>query len=246
MPRQARIKSESGYYHILLRGIGKQNIFLDDEDRKKFLEILSKYKEELKYEINAYCLMSNHIHLLIKDVNGTLDTMMKKIAGSYAYYFNWKYERVGHLFQDRFKSEPIENDKYFLTVVRYIHQNPVKAGLSKCDNYRWSSYNEYINKPVLIDSRKTFEMLCDKQNFISFMHENDNSNCLEVVELTRLTDEKAIEIIKKTARIKNVQSIQNFDINKRDKLLRILKERGISIRQLSRLTGINRGIILKA
>ncbi len=246
MPRQARIKSESGYYHILLRGIGKQNIFLDDEDRIKFLDILVKYKEELKFEINAYCLMSNHIHLLIKDIQDTLDIMMKKIAGSYAYYFNWKYERVGHLFQDRFKSEPIEDDEYFLTVVRYIHQNPVKAGLSKIDNYRWSSYNDYINKEILIDTYKTFELLCDKENFISFMLENDNTNCLEAVESNRLTDEKAIEIIKRTARVKNIQSIQNFDINKRNGILHMLKEKGLSIRQLSRLTGINRGVILKA
>ncbi len=99
MPRLARQKSETGFYHILLRGVGRQNIFEDDEDKQRFLETLERYKKELNFELHAYCLMGNHVHLLIKDVANQLDQIMKKIAGSYAYYFNRKYERVGHLEQ---------------------------------------------------------------------------------------------------------------------------------------------------
>ncbi len=246
MPRQARAKSESGYYHILLRGIGRQNIFEDQEDREKFLQLLERYKEELKFKIVAYCLMGNHVHLLIEDVGRELDLMMKKIAGSYAYYFNWKYERVGHLFQDRFKSEPIEDNAYFLTVIRYIHQNPIKAGISKVDSYPWSSYNAYIQGGDLVDTEKVLEMLNGKDGFVQFMIEEDASNCLEMVETHRLTDEKALEIIRRIAKVQNAQAVQNFDLVKRNKVLHALKKQGVSIRQLSRLTGVNRGVVLKA
>lgn len=246
MPRQAREKSESGYYHILLRGIGQQNIFEDDEDRESFLQILVKYKEELKFKIAAYCLMSNHVHLLIEDVNRNLELMMKKIAGSYAYYFNWKYERVGHVFQDRFKSEPVDSDEYLLTVVRYIHQNPYKAGISKVENYPWSSYKAYVHRTNIVDTEQVLLMLNGEEGFVEFMAEEDESSCLEIVETFRLTDEKATKIIRKIAKVKNAQAIQNFDSVKRNEVLRILKEQGISIRQLSRLTGINRGVVLRA
>ena len=246
MPRQARIKSASGYYHILLRGIGKMRIFEDAQDNEKFLSILEKYKKELKYKIIAYCLMGNHVHLLIKDTGDYLDLMMKKIAGSYAYYFNWKYERVGHLFQDRFKSEPIDEERYFLTVLRYIHQNPYKAGISTTSDYCWSSYNDYIFSQGITDTEEVLEMLGTKENFVEFIGEAEKTNCLDVVESHRLTDEKAREMISKLLKSEKSKSIGELDTTTRNKLLRKLKDKGISIRQLERLTGINRGVIFKA
>ena len=246
MPRRARAKSESGYYHILLRGIGRQNLFEDSEDHEKFLEILAKYKDELKYQIAAYCLMSNHVHLLLEDTGKVLDLLMKKIAGSYAYYFNWKYDRIGHLFQDRFKSEPVEDDAYFLTVMRYIHQNPLKAGIAQMDDYPWSSYRTYIEGGNFVDTEKALEIFKDSEQYIEFMSANETSLCLELADTHRLTDDEAIEIIRRTAKTQNAQAIQKFSIEQRNKALHDLKEQGISIRQLSRLTGINRGIILRA
>ena len=131
MPRQARKKSNSGVYHIMLRGINRQLIFEDDEDMQRFIETLKRYKDECGYSLYAFCLMGNHIHLLLKEGEEPISTILKRIAGSYVYWYNWKYGRSGHLFQDRFKSEPVEDDAYFLTVLRYIHQNPVKARICK-------------------------------------------------------------------------------------------------------------------
>ena len=140
MPRLPRQKSESGIYHIMLRGINQQTIFEDEEDYLKFIETLKEYKAVSGYKVFAYCLMSNHIHILIKVEKEDLDLIMKRIGGSYVYWYNWKYYRKGHLFQDRFKSEVVEDDAYFLTVLRYIHQNPVKAGIIKnIDQYKYSS-----------------------------------------------------------------------------------------------------------
>ena len=113
MPRSARKKSESGIYHIMLRGINKQQIFEDKEDSERFLETLYKYKKQCEYEIYAYCLMGNHLHILLKEGKEDLTLMLKRIAGSYVYWYNWKYHRSGHLFQDRFKSEPVEDNAYF-------------------------------------------------------------------------------------------------------------------------------------
>ena len=144
MPRQARKKSENGIYHIMLRGINQQQIFEDEEDYAKFLDILKECKEISEYKVFAYCLMGNHIHLLVKEGTENLEQMFKRICGRFVYWYNTKYRRVGHLFQDRFKSEPVDSERYFFTVLRYIHQNPVKAGICKrVEDYIYSSYSEY-------------------------------------------------------------------------------------------------------
>ena len=103
MPRASRVKSESGIYHIMLRGINQQVIFEQSEDYEKFMEILNKYKAISGYKVFAYCLMSNHIHLVIKEEKESIEQIIKRIAGSYVYWHNWKYYRKGHLFQDRFR-----------------------------------------------------------------------------------------------------------------------------------------------
>lgn len=246
MPRLARQKSETGFYHILLRGVGRQNIFVDDEDKQRFLETLERYKKELNFELHAYCLMGNHVHLLIKDVSNQLDQIMKKIAGSYAYYFNRKHERVGHLFQDRFKSEVIQDDLYYLTVLRYIHQNPLKAGISKMERYPFSSYGEYVGNSKITDKNFAVALLGGENNLIDFLHQEEKSNCLDDVERKTLTDTKAREILSKKYHIKNFVIVQQLGTKKRNQLLHSLKEEGMSIRQIERITGLNRGVIQRA
>lgn len=246
MPRRARRKSESGIYHIMLRGINRQVIFEDEEDNLKFLETLKNYKAVSGYKIFAYCLMSNHIHLLIKVEKEDLDLIIKRIAGSYVYWYNWKYKRNGHLFQDRFKSEPVEDDAYFLTVIRYIHQNPIKAGLSKTiDDYKFSSYNEYIINSNLVDTDFCLGII-DKEQFIDFNMEETQDVCLEIEDNDfRLTDDEAREIIRKISKCKTATEFQNLSIEKRDKYLKNLRNNGLSIRQISRLTGIGFNIVRK-
>ena len=249
MPRMARKKSSTGVYHIMIRGINQQNIFDDDEDRQRFVERLAIVKKELKFDLYAYCLMSNHVHLLLKQNETDLPTIMKRIQTSYVYFYNWKYERCGHLFQDRYKSECVEDDVYFHTVIRYIHQNPVKAGISIIDNYKWSSYNDYIKLSGITDTSVFLEMLGRdwQSRYIDFMNEENEDKCLEMEEKRKLTDEKAKETMKKICKMKNIMDIQKLEIHLRDKMLKKCKEiDGISILQISRLTGINRGIIKKA
>lgn len=247
MPREARKKSESGIYHIMLRGINQQVIFEDMEDYKTFLETLKKYKTISGYQIFAYCLMSNHIHLLLKAGKEDLGLIIKRIAGSYAYWYNWKYYRRGHLFQDRFKSEPVEDDGYFLTVFRYIHQNPVKANIVKSiDEYEYSSYNEYVNENnELIDTEFAMSLV-RREDFETFSKMQNEDKCLDCSEKDyRLNDHDARKIIQKISRCKNAVEFQLIAENQRDKYILKLKERGLSIRQISRLTGVSKGIIEK-
>lgn len=145
MPRVARMKCDNSIYHICARGNNKQDIFLDQQDREEYLKRLRRYKERYKVKIHAYCLMTNHVHLLIYDNNQDISKFMQGLSLSYVIYFNHKYGRSGHLFQDRFTSTMIKNDAYFLYVSKYIHLNPVKAHLvERPKDYQWSSYRSYL------------------------------------------------------------------------------------------------------
>lgn len=248
MPRQARVKSESGIYHIMLRGINQQLIFEDQEDNNKFLEILKEYKAVSGYKLFAYCLMGNHIHLLLKVEKENIEQIMKRIGSKYVYWYNGKYRRAGHLFQDRFKSEPVEDDKYLLTVLRYIHQNPVKANLTKTvADYEFCSYNEYIfAEDEQITDIEYILGLINEEKFERFNNEANDDECLEIQDCKfRLTDEQAKKVILRVAKCKNASEFQELNIKKRDKKLKKIKEKGLSIRQISRLTGISKGIVEK-
>ena len=229
----------------MLRGINRQTIFEDEEESLKFLETLKTYKAISEYKVFAYCLMSNHIHLLLQVGKEELDLIMKRIAGSYVYWYNWKYYRKGHLFQDRYKSEPVEDEKYFLTVLRYIHQNPQKAGIVKnLGDYQFSSYNEILKENKDIIDTDFIYSLIHKQDFIIFCNQSNNDVCLEYDESDgRLSDTDAIKIIQKVSKCKNASEFSKLDVTKRDKCISKLKEEGLSIRQISRLTGVSFGII---
>lgn len=138
MPRQNRIE-QNGFYHIINRGVAKNTIYHDDEDFNKFLEIVNDASDEYGFEIYSFCLMDNHYHLLMKIINQNLSMSLQKINARYSIYYNKKYERVGPLWQGRFKSWYIYDSNYLNVLVRYIEFNPVKAKLcKKIGQYRWS------------------------------------------------------------------------------------------------------------
>jgi REP element-mobilizing transposase RayT len=153
MPRQERKKSGTGIYHVMLRGINRQDVFEDEEDYLQMIACLQGIAERRDENgvpveplciLYAYCLMSNHLHLLVREQTEDISSVMKRLGIAYAYYFNKKYQRSGHLFQDRFRSEPVNTMEYFVTLLRYIHQNPVKAKIVPSPrDYLWSSFHEY-------------------------------------------------------------------------------------------------------
>lgn len=249
MPRNARKKSESGIYHIMMRGINRQNIFEDDDDRQKLLDTIKQYKPISKYQIYGYCLMSNHVHLLMRETTEPLSLAIKRICGSYVYWYNWKYERCGHLFQERYKSETVNDGGSLLTVLRYILQNPVNAGLTKSiKDFKWSSYKEYLGQAIMTDVDIVLEILSnDKKTavgqFEKYMNEYNEERCLEYEERHRLTDNEVRSYFSIFG-ILSVSELQQLDRNKRDDIIKKIKLiDGVTIRQLSRITGISKSVI---
>ena len=244
MARRAREKSETGFYHVMIRGIGKQIIFEEDSDYRRFLSTLKRYLDEHDVRIYAYCLMENHVHMLVRDPQDELDVFMKRLEGSYAFYYNHKYERVGTLFQERFKSEPIKDEAYLSVVLRYILQNPQKAGISSTEAYPWSSYSEmFSHSDIIHDDFK--ELFGRKKMLLKYIHETNDDICMEPISAS-ISDTRAKEIICDRLKIKSSTQLQNYDKASRNAALRVLKESGLSVRQIERLTGINRGVIQNA
>lgn len=262
MPRQRRELGESKIYHIMLRGNEKKYIFHDEEDKKRFINILFEKKLVENFKIYAFCLMNNHMHLLINDDNDELATIMKRITVSYVYYFNRKYNRVGHLFHDRFKSEIIDSDRYLFAVIRYIHNNPVKAGLvEKIDSYKWSSYNYYINfssnTGMHIDTDMIMSMFSeDKIKALKFFveyskQENEDyfidyeEQSVEVIGINSI--EKALlytnEFLKKNnININALKMRKNKKV--REELIKHLKEKSsLSVRQIAEILYLDRNIV---
>ena len=247
MPRQARKKSSAGIYHIMLRGVNQQQIFEEQEDCDKFLQVLKDCKAISEFKLFAYCLMGNHIHILLQETKEPIELLMKRIATRFVYWYNVKYQRAGHLFQDRFKSEPIENDAYFLTVLRYIHQNPIKAGICKtAADYKNSSYNEYFKSSDLIDRDFVFDIV-SRDEFAKFNNEKVFDSCLDVEDKPKIkvTDEQAKKIIEKVSKCKNVAEFQILANTLKEKYIKKFYEKGISIRQIARLCGVSKGMVEK-
>ena len=244
MPRAARKLSQTGVYHIMLRGANGQQIFKDSADTEKFLQVLGDCKDICKFQLYAYCLMGNHIHLLLKQGKEPLEQIFRRIGSRFVYWYNIKYQRTGHLFQDRFRSEPVEDDNYFLTALRYIHQNPVKAGISRrVEDYRFSSFGEYLHGGDLVDTAFGFELLPSGE-FLKFHQEETADQCLDIPDTppVRLTDEDAQKIIYQHTRCSTIDEFQKLSTEVRDKALSVLTEEGLSIRQICRLTGVSFGV----
>ena len=131
MVRKIRKISQTGYYHVMSRGNNKQIIFRDESDRLKYLSCIKDALKKHNLKLICYCLMSNHTHLVIYDKENQLSLFMLTLNSKYASYFNKKYERVGYLFQDRFRSECIGDERQLLAAYRYVLNNPYKAGLCR-------------------------------------------------------------------------------------------------------------------
>lgn len=262
MARQARQVSGTGIYHVMMRGINRQNIFEDDEDYRRFRELLY----QMVYPIDesgktlpprcvfyAYCLMSNHVHLLIREAAENLSEVIKRIGVSYAQYYNKKYVHFGHLFQDRFRSEPVNDDSYFFTVLRYIHQNPVAAGIT-CNvaDYPWSSWGEYertgngipticATKAVL--SRISLDGLCA-------LMDEPLPQAVKVLEFdsgsNAKTDDEMREFFNSSFGLEHPIDLQMYSRDRQNDILRAAKQYGASIRQIVRLTGISFTIVRNA
>lgn len=255
MTRIKRSYCHSKTYHTIFKGIDNQNIFYDDQDRIVFLEKLLKTKKEYSFKIYSYCLMDNHVHMVIKIEDEFLSKAMQSLMIRYVHYFNKKYKRIGTLVQNRFKSKNIENQKYFLEVCRYVHRNPENAGIAKTELYKWSSYQEYLGDDVIIDKKDLLHYFDnDIKNFIRYTNKDGNFECFEELAdyemIQKLTDEELIGIIMKIFKINDVEEIPRFFKNRSKEELKcdigkIKRIKATNKTQVARIIRINRKMVEK-
>ena len=262
MPRKAREGSGTGIFHVMMRGINHQNIFEDAEDNYQFINTLDRMRVRYDDDGNpcgsnctyyAYCLMNNHFHLLIREREESVGETVKRIASSYVYYYNRKYLRDGHLFKERFRSEPVNDMAYFTTLLRYIHQNPVKAGIVEhVKDYEYSSWGEYdgtVEPLFQLCATETVLRRIPFEDLEAMVNEPlaDEICCLDIEDPSqgRLSDDQVWAYIKEVTGTTNSSAFQMLEDASKRTVLKELKNKGASHRQLERLTGIGRGLIQK-
>lgn len=156
MPRKPRIQQPGMIHHVIARGNNKEAIFKEDNDKIRYLQLIDRYKKRHMFKLLAYCIMDNHVHLLIKQNEVSLSKTMQGIQQSYTQFYNKKYNCIGHVFHQRFKSIPVADEAYLLSLIAYIHKNPKVAGIvNDLNEYRWSSHLEII-KPSKKDIADVF------------------------------------------------------------------------------------------
>ena len=241
MPRTVRRSSSTGFYHVTIRGVDKCDIFLDDKDRIRFLEALRQHVAESDTAIHAWCLMGNHIHLLIEsNTLETLSLLMQRVVSAYVWVFNKLHDRVGPLLQDRFWSCGIESDAQFLATVRYIHLNPQAAGICPAKDYRWSSYQSYVKQQGTTETDKALEMLGSVKAFIEF-HEGEQELLRSFLDSERPVDAEALRQAMETALNEaHLSDLRGLKKKERDPLIKRLHEAGYSVAEISRATEISR------
>jgi len=197
MPRRPRIDL-AGYYHLINRGVARANVYLNDTDKDKFLEILCKACFDYKANLHDYCLMDNHYHLLIETKQDNLSLLMRQINCNYAKYFNKKYKRVGHLWQGRYKSWYVSEDEYLYMLFRYIEYNPIKAEMtSTIGEYKYSlAYNIINNKPLSCSKQSILINEFTSETMIDFLELQ-----LSESDLKRLEQEQKRRMIVEDERI---------------------------------------------
>lgn len=256
-----RVKAASGIYHVMCRGVNKQQIFEDDADRWRMLRILQEacvdYDEdgnvvEPPFVYYAYCLMPNHYHLLLRELKPevmSISDLMQRVNKSYAAYYNTKYQRTGHLYQNRFRSEPVNDWNYFVTLLRYIHQNPVKAGMvERAELYPWSSWREYLGMGVcplckVAVTLKRVELDVLKE-FVDVLLDDD-VHCLDVdykeprkERRKNFEDDDVRQCFVDMTGVRTITEFQHLDRRMQSEAIFMAHYKGASFRQLQRLTGL--------
>ena len=242
-------ENQAKFQHIVTRGNSRQIIFEGNRDYKRFLESMINACKKEDVELHAYCLMDNHVHMLFKGDKPSISKVMQVCSISYVRYFNTKYDRVGHLFQGRYKAEGICDEAHYFSAVRYILRNPQKAGIARADRSLWNSYESYfhpkgsdVNVEML---RARFKDPKQYKDFILGSDADDETEDSLFIEYDNATEKdlRALAIIRSRFGIDAPETIKTLPKPERNALISQMKSAGISIRRIERLTGIGRGII---
>ena len=247
MPRKARVLSSTGIYHIILRSVNQHIIFEEDSDYRKFLFILSDCKKKYDIDIYAYCLMDNHVHLLIHLPDDKLSSFFQSLGTIFVRWYNNKYLRSGHLFQERFYSTTVESNRAFLSTLSYIHNNPVKANMCRyASEYRWSSFNAFYGaKNPLVSVSFAYKIAGSKDSLLNYFAKkadsHDETHFQNDHRETKhfLTDEKALTVFKSVTHLSSASDSSTLEKTKRNAYVRLLREKGLTVKQIARVMDIS-------
>ena len=241
MPRRARKVVNGKFYHVMVQGINKENIFLDDSRKYKYYILIEKYLKEFEVDVIAYCIMSNHVHLLLHSKNiDIVSRFMHKINGIFAQDYNKENKRVGYVFRDRFKMEYILNEEYLYACIDYIHMNPVKANIvDKAEEYKFSSFNEFWGKKKIINLIPiNFEM----QKYEVYKN-NCEINNIVFADVSINKEERFYEIVKKFLENEgkdNLEFLEDDSELRRKLIFQLVIVNGLSYNYVSKKFNISR------
>ena len=253
MARQARQISPTGFYHVMMRGNNREMILARKWQKEWFTELLS---EASNIDIAAYCLMDNHIHIVLLAEVAELAEAMKKINIRYAMRYNRSGDRIGHVFQDRYRSEVISDDSHLLQVIRYVHNNPVKAGLARDPAaYLWSSYREYVDASARIAKQATLDMVLDLfakdiGSFEAFHQIDDPAEFLDIREdVEQNRNQAAQAVIESFCSAKGVENAKEIYRNAKyleELVVELLQKTKLSHRRIAGLLEISSSYVHRA
>lgn len=250
MPRYARQRHERGIHHVVVQGKRLEHVFEKAAEKELYLETVLKYITATGVKLYAFCIMDNHVHLVLHETKKeTVSSFMRRVDVSFGYWYRRRYDlRPGEeLFRGRYLSEPLPTEDKLLEVVRHIHQEPVQAGLVKnMEEYPWSSYRLYLKPGTFIDRRLVMDSLHFGGGYTSYMKAEEAAvRFLEEVPVKYgRSDEEAEQLVQKRLAEAGFASLRVMDEEDKKFFLRRLRyEDEVSIQQLSRVTGISRGLI---
>ncbi|GBF33481.1 hypothetical protein DCCM_2583 [Desulfocucumis palustris] len=163
MAREQRVHYPGAVYHVIARGNNKDPILASAMEKNYYLGLVRKYKERFSFKLYGYVIMDNHVHILLEVGKEPLSKIMQGIQQSYTQWYNSNHQRVGHVFQQRYKAVLCDKDSYLLILLKYIHGNPIRAGITETLNYQWSSHQDYLTgTSSLVDVSFYLGVLCDK------------------------------------------------------------------------------------
>ena len=256
-----REKSKTGFYHVLQQGAGKQDLFLDDEDYQVFVEYLARLMKEAWAEDDepdrpyfhtyAYCLTPKQFRLIVKEEKYNVSAIMQSISQLYSRYFSSKYGSYGPLYRRRFYSEPVNDQERMEVVMQYVHQEPLRHGLTETlDEWAWSSWHEYVG--LGSDLPKVCEKLDACRDLTAEQWRErlskplpEGTKCLEPKEYRapKPTETQVLSMVRLMTTATNWAEFNAFPKDERLKTIKQLLRNGASIRQMEKLTGIGRGVI---
>ena len=251
MTRRRRFRSATDIYNIGQKGANDPDVFYDDQDRSRYLFFLKRACEKYGVACLAVTFMSNHVHMLLAGDLNKIELVFKSLGSTYVRWFNEKYDRCGSLWNDRYYCGAINDERQLLATATYIFNNPVAAHIvDSPEKYAWSSFGDLKNLDINPEGRKMLEDAIGIENLIEYtidsakrkMAEDQANNC-EVIPKKRLSERRAIKVVRKFVKEKNFGRINELPLEKLRKMILTLLELGSNITQISRITSISRGRI---